>query len=118
MKVKKKPMPVKKAKKVVEEKAETIDEIKQSPYRYGGERCDLGFKELVNLAADTLERLGYFSDLHDEKNRRANCEYWGEIVVRAMMRGRSEDGGSINSTNQTRITERSFDAIPHCSAHA
>lgn len=116
-----KTIPVKKAQKrkteIVEEPKETLDEIKHHPFRYGGERCDLGFKELVNLAADTLERLGYFSDLPDEKDTRANCEAWGEIVVRAMMRGVSSDGGSTHSANQTRFTEHSFNHVPYCKQH-
>ena len=69
------------------------------------------------LLQELRKRLGYFSDLPDEKDTRANCEAWGEIVVRAMMRGVSSDGGSTHSANQTRFTEHSFNHVPYCKQH-
>lgn len=109
--------PEKKIPKVKEEPVETLEEMKAAPFRYGGERCEPSFTELKNMIGDTLDRLDFFSDMDEEKYVRENCEYWGEIIARAMIRGTSDDGTSRFSSNQTRFVEETYDDPPYCDNH-
>jgi hypothetical protein len=94
----------------------TGEQVKVVKKRQRGVKQEVSMKEMKNVIADTLERLGFGQD--SEKGRLNNEEYWAHNIVMAMRYGINDDGRLRANEPDIDVLEHEYDEIPYCEEHS
>lgn len=108
--------PVKKRRKQNPKTQTGIPEGADIKKRVKGKPVRVPSGELVNVVADTLERLEFYKGQTDV-DARASCEQLGQVIVRSMIYGHTEDGYTKHGEPQVEIREHEYESIPYCKEH-
>lgn len=92
----------------------TDAQVKVVRQRERAARTDVATKDMKNVIADTLERLGYA----EGENGRLNAEeYWAHNIVLAMKYGIKNDGYLQSHEPDIEILEHEYEKVPYCKEH-